>query len=96
MSELSIRIKIADREYPMRVNEDEEERLRQAGKFLNERLRMFREQFGIHDKQDLLAMIALETAADKIKTEDAAVETQLTLEQKLSSLNQLLSSLQLG
>ncbi|MFB9863631.1 cell division protein ZapA [Rufibacter immobilis] len=96
MSELSIRIKIADREYPMRVNEDEEERLRQAGKYLNERLRMFREQFGIHDKQDLLAMIALETAADKIKTEDAAVETQLTLEQKLSSLNQLLSSLQLG
>ncbi|AKQ46547.1 cell division protein ZapA [Rufibacter radiotolerans] len=96
MSELSIRIKIADREYPMRVNEDEEERLRQAGKFLNERLRMFREEFGIHDKQDLLAMIALETAADKIKTEDAAVETQLTLEQKLSSLNQLLSSLQLG
>ncbi|GGK62761.1 cell division protein ZapA [Rufibacter glacialis] len=96
MSELSIRIKIADREYPMRVNEDEEERLRQAGKYLNERLRMFREQFGIHDKQDLLAMIALETAADKIKTEDAAVETQLTLEEKLSSLNQLLSSLQLG
>ncbi|ALI98443.1 MULTISPECIES: cell division protein ZapA [Rufibacter] len=96
MSELSIRIKIADREYPMRVNEDEEERLRQAGKYLNERLRMFREEFGIHDKQDLLAMIALETAADKIKTEDAAVETQLSLEEKLSSLNQLLSSLQLG
>ncbi|KAA3439726.1 cell division protein ZapA [Rufibacter hautae] len=96
MSELSIRIKIADREYPMRVNEDEEERLRQAGKYLNERLRMFREEFGIHDKQDLLAMIALETAADKIKTEDASVEIQLTLEQKLASLNQLLSSLQLG
>ena len=96
MSELSIRIKIADREYPMRVNEDEEERLRQAGKFLNERLRMFREEFGIHDKQDLLAMIALETAADKIKADDAAVETQLTLEEKLSSLNQMLSSLQLG
>ncbi|MFC6997300.1 cell division protein ZapA [Rufibacter roseus] len=96
MSELSIRIKIADREYPMRVNEDEEERLRQAGKYLNERIRLFREQFGIHDKQDLLAMIALETAADKIKTEDDAVQTQLTLEQKLSSLNQLLSSLQLG
>jgi cell division protein ZapA len=96
MSELSIRIKIADREYPMRVNEDEEERLRQAGKFLNERLRMFREEFGIHDKQDLLAMIALETAADKIKADDAAVETQLTLEEKLASLNQMLSSLQLG
>lgn len=96
MSELSIRIKIADREYPMRVNEEEEERLRQAGKHLNERIRLFREQFGIHDKQDLLAMIALETAADKIKTEDDAVATQLTLEQKLSSLNQLLSSLQLG
>ncbi len=96
MSELSIRIKIADREYPMRVNENEEERLRQAGKYLNERLRLFREEFGIHDKQDLLAMIALETAADKIKADDAAVETQLTLEEKLSSLNKLLSSLPLS
>lgn len=96
MSELSIRIKIADREYPMRVSEEEEERLRLAGKLLNERLKLFREEFGIHDKQDLLAMIALETAADKIKIEDAASAAQETLEQKLSSLNDLLSSLQLG
>ena len=96
MSELSIKIKIADREYPMRVSEDEEERLRLAGKYLNERIRMFRDQFGIHDKQDLLAMIALETAADKIKTEDAAIQDQMGLEQQLSSLNDLLSSLKLG
>ncbi|AMM50414.1 MULTISPECIES: cell division protein ZapA [Hymenobacteraceae] len=96
MSELSIKIKIADREYPMRVSEEEEERLRLAGKYLNERIKMFRDQFGIHDKQDLLAMIALETAADKIKTEDAAQQDQMGLEQQLSSLNDLLSSLKLG
>ena len=34
---MSIKIRIADRDYPMRVNEEEEERLRAAGRLLNER-----------------------------------------------------------
>ena len=41
MSELSIKIRIAEREYPMRVKEEEEERLRIVGKMLNERLNFF-------------------------------------------------------
>ena len=46
MSELSIKIRIAEREYPMRVKEEEEERLRIVGKLLNERLKFFKDQFG--------------------------------------------------
>ena len=38
MGELSIKIRIADRDYPMRVDEKEEERLRIAGKLIAERL----------------------------------------------------------
>jgi cell division protein ZapA len=32
MNELSIKIKIADREYPMKVDADDEEQIRLAGK----------------------------------------------------------------
>jgi cell division protein ZapA len=95
MNELSIKIKIADRDYPMRVSPEEEERLRVAGKFLNERLKLFRDQFGITDKQDLLAMVALETAADRLKTVQATTQTDSTFSDKLTRLNDTLNALNL-
>ena len=36
MDELSVKIKIADREYPMKVKRQEEEKVRAAGKLNNE------------------------------------------------------------
>ncbi|CAN5826678.1 hypothetical protein BH24BAC1_BH24BAC1_03930 [soil metagenome] len=93
MAELSIRIKIAEREYPMRVNEEEEERLRIAGRMLNERLRSLREEFGLDDKQDLLAMIAFDMLAEKLKEEETKDLTQLTMGEKLDTLDTLLSTL---
>jgi cell division protein ZapA len=95
MSELSIKIRIADRDYPMRVTEDEEERLRIAGRVLNERLKMFREQFGIQDKQDLLAMVALEIAADSLKTVKNKETLNSNFADKLTHLEDLLASLKL-
>jgi cell division protein ZapA len=58
MEELSIKIKIADREYPMKVKGVDEERVRTASRLINEKLKSYKEQFGIDDKQDLLAMVA--------------------------------------
>jgi len=95
MSELSIKIRIADRDYPMRVTEEEEERLRIAGRMLNERLKMFRDQFGLDDKQDLLAMVALEVAADSLHTVKSKETDKSAFTSKLEHLDQLLSSLKL-
>ncbi|WP_347157993.1 cell division protein ZapA [Pontibacter chitinilyticus] len=92
MSELSIKIRIAEREYPMRVKEEEEERLRVVGKLLNERLRFFKDQFGIQEKQDLLAMVAFETMVDKLRLEDEKNDHQTSLDQKLHLLDELLTS----
>ncbi len=39
MKELSIKIKIADREYPMRVVPEDEERIRKAGRVINEKIK---------------------------------------------------------
>ncbi len=93
MSELSIKIRIADRDYPMRVTEEEEERLRIAGRMLNERLKLFRDQFGIDDKQDLLAMVALEVAADSLHTVRSDETEKSILSDRLARLDQLLTSL---
>ncbi len=92
MGELSIKIRIAEREYPMRVKEEEEERLRVVGKLLNERLRFFKDQFGIQDKQDLLAMVAFETMVEKLKLEEEKNHHISNVGQQLSVLDDLLSS----
>ena len=96
MSELSIKIRIAERDYPMRVSPLEEERLRLAGRQLNERIKEFREQYGIQDKQDLLAMIALSTMADGLKVSKEKDGTDAALTERITRLDKLLSSLVLG
>ncbi|MBT9393417.1 cell division protein ZapA [Hymenobacter sp. NST-14] len=91
MSDLSIKIRVADRDYPMRVSPQDEERLRLAGRLLNERLKEFRDQYGIQDKQDLLAMIALSTMADRLKVSKEKDGTDAALTERLARLDELLS-----
>ncbi|GGG52250.1 MULTISPECIES: cell division protein ZapA [Hymenobacter] len=91
MSELSIKIRVADRDYPMRVSPQDEERLRLAGRLLNERLKEFRDRYGIQDKQDLLAMIALSTMADQLKVSKEKDGTDAALTERLARLDELLS-----
>ncbi len=91
MNELSIKIKIADREYPMKVKPEDEERVRAAGKKINERIRVYREQFGIDDKQDLLAMVAFDSLVDKMEIEENHSTTDESVLQKVDHLNSLVN-----
>ena len=70
MAELSIKLKIGNREYPMKVAVEDEERIRKAGKILHEKIKNYREQFGIDDNQDLLAMVAFDCLVEKTKMEE--------------------------
>lgn len=90
MNKLSIKIKIADREYPMKVEPEEEERIRKAGKIVNEKIKLFKSQFGIDDKQDLLAMVAFDALVERLKTEGSDNDDDL-LKEKLAGLNNLIS-----
>ncbi len=91
MDELSIKIKIADREYPMKVKLSDEERVRAAGKLINERIKNYRDKFGLDDKQDLLAMVAFDCVVDKMAEEENLQVIDKTIVEKVSHLNQLVS-----
>ena len=91
MDELSIKIKIAEREYPMKVKRADEERVRMASKLINEKLKSYKEQFGIDDKQDLLAMVAFDCLVDKMAVEETHQIIDQTVFEKVSHLNQLVS-----
>lgn len=91
MGDLSIKIKIGDREYPMKVKPEEEERVRMAGKLLNDRLKTFREHFRIDDKQDLLSMIAFDAQASLLKSEHGKTDALKMLDRKVAELDELLN-----
>lgn len=88
---LSIRIKIGDREYPMRVPPEEEERLRIAGRLINERIKHYREKFGLDDKQDLLAMVAFDSLVEKLRSDAQSSGHNSEVSSKISSLESLLA-----
>jgi cell division protein ZapA len=91
MEELSIRIKIADREYPMRVKAQDEEKVRTASRLINEKLKSYKEQFGIDDKQDLLAMVAFDSIVEKMTSEENHQEIDQTVFEKVNQLNHMVS-----
>lgn len=91
MDKLSIKIKISDREYPMRVDPADEETIRRAGKVINERIKSYQAKFGIDDKQDLLAMVAFDSTVDKMKAENEIESSDDSFVQKVNHLNTLIS-----
>ncbi len=87
-----IRITIANRVYPINVqSEEEEESLRKAAVKINNLIQKFEQDYAVTDKQDVLAMCALQFASsleiDRIK-EDAHIEKAA---QRLQRINRLLS-----
>lgn len=65
MSELSIKVTIGNRVYPLSVHMDEEEEVRKAATYLNKRIKDLESSFAVKDKQDLMAMLALELCLEK-------------------------------
>lgn len=91
MDILSIKIKIGDRDYPMKVKPEDEERVRKASKKINENLKTYREKFGIDDKQDLLAMVAFDSVVAKLTTEENVTEFDTFSDDKISQLDSLIT-----
>jgi len=92
MSELSIKLRIGNREYPMRIKAEDEERIRRAGRILNEKAQTYKERFGIDDQQDLLAMVAFDCQNEKMKDDEGKNEGDASTFEKIKSLNQLISN----
>jgi cell division protein ZapA len=92
MSELSIKLKIGNREYPMKVKAEDEERIRKAGKILNEKVKSYRERFNLEDNQDLLAMVAFDCQVEKMKNEETLESTDDYALGQIKNLNQMISN----
>jgi cell division protein ZapA len=90
---LKIKISIADRVYPLTVDFSQEEGLRSASKKIDTMIKQFEENYAVRDKQDVLAMCALQFAAqveqkqiDKSADFEAAFERLEKMNEKLDGI----------
>ena len=91
MGEISIKITIADRIYPLRVDVAEEEIVRKAARLINERIKEYQESYSVRDKLDLFAMCALHYATNAIKSEKQSLTEDSLLTEKIHDLDALLT-----
>ncbi|WP_266367881.1 cell division protein ZapA [Tellurirhabdus rosea] len=87
---LSITIRIAGREYPVRVPAEEEFYLREAARIVNERMKIHREN-GWHEDHSILSLVALESVVARLKGEDYANELQKMVAERLTRVDRLVS-----
>ena len=87
---LKIKISIADRVYPLTVELSQEEGLRSASKKIDVMMKQFEENYAVRDKQDVLAMCALQFASlSEQKQIDNAINGEETIE-RINKINALL------
>ena len=89
-NQLKIKISIADRVYPLTIQPQQEEGLRKAAKKIEGMIKQFEQSYAVRDKQDVLAMCALQLAA---QTEQSTIDNDSEIhlaEDKLKALNALL------
>lgn len=67
---LSIKIKIDGREYPLKVDRDDEEKYRKAAKIINDIILQYRQKYSSSNTQDFLAMTAFQFALKTIELEE--------------------------
>lgn len=89
--EVSIKVIIADRAYPLKVSINEEERIRNAAKLINERIRQYKQEFDVQEKQTLLAMCSLQLASELLECKDQSSKLTDQLNQEIFSINETLN-----
>jgi|TARA_B110000483_G_scaffold20360_1_gene22697 rubrerythrin len=93
MDKLSIKINIANRFYPMKIERSSEESIRNAVKNIESRLKFYEDNYEIKDKQDILAMCLIEYASKFEKLNNSKLINDDGISDKLLKLDQMLTDI---
>jgi cell division protein ZapA len=75
---LSIRVNVADRYYPLKVERDNEEKIRKAARMINEKVLQYKQRYSDKDVQDFLAMASLQYVIKLIEDEEKINSDHMT------------------
>lgn len=83
---LSIKVNLAERYYPLKIDRDDEEKVRRAARLINEKVLQYKQKYADKDTQDFLAMAALQFVIKVIEMED---QVDLTpFEEKIKEISE--------
>jgi len=91
MNEFAISLNIADRPYRLVVEKDHEELFRKATRLIDQRVKEYSMNYAYKDKQDLLAMVALEYATSFLQDEELLKQKEEQWKSKLKEVDQVLA-----
>jgi cell division protein ZapA (FtsZ GTPase activity inhibitor) len=86
MEEFSITVTIADRIYRLTIERKEEEVVRKAARLINEKISEYAKSYAFKDKQDLLAMVALQFTNSLMSQETSSISENEMMTKKLIAI----------
>lgn len=89
---LKIKLSIADRVYPLTIDPSQEEGLRKAAKNIEVLAKNFEQNYAVRDKQDVLAMCALQFASKIEQRGIENMEDTREITERLRALDELVNS----
>jgi cell division protein ZapA len=88
---LSIKVQIAERFYPLKIKRQDEEKIRQAARLINDKVLQYKQRYTDKDTQDFMAMATLQFVINLIDCEQQ--QNVVSLEKELGSLSSELDEL---
>lgn len=89
---LKIKLSIADRVYPLTIDPSQEEGLRKAAKSIDQLAKKFEQNYAVRDKQDVLAMCALQFASKLEQRSLSSNEDSTLATERLKALEALVEA----
>ena len=89
-NKLKIKLSVANRVYPLTINPSQEEGLRLASQQINNLIKKFEQNYSVQDKQDALAMCALQIASGKKQERLNKENVMNDIEEKISNIINIL------
>tara|TARA_Y100000590_G_scaffold366179_1_gene425413 strand:+ start:235 stop:519 length:285 start_codon:yes stop_codon:yes gene_type:complete len=89
LENLSIKLVIGNRSYPMKVPIEEEQKIRNIGKDLNKKISEIKNQMNIEDLQDVLAMISFKLSVEIEDNKNLKSESENAYEKIDNIINEI-------
>ena len=89
---LKIKLNIGNRVYPLSVDTNQEEILRKAAKQINQMINDYESKYAVKDKQDSLAMCALQILSQSKTFSNDDDKEALEIGVKLNKIKELIDS----
>ena len=90
MSDVSVKVEIADGIYSLKIKSEDERNIKEAVKLINQKIAEFEKNYGIKDKKDVMAMVTLQLVSQLAKEKNQAEQELSTLKLVLEDVEQML------